>query len=68
MKNPLITEVQQNDKGISPYTETICNRLIAENGGLSMGDLNQVLSLVRIKFPEATDQVVSQIVKFKITD
>jgi len=59
---------QASDEDVQRETENICEHLIAENGGLSMRDMKQVLSLVQAKYPTATGKVVSQVVKSKITE
>ena len=59
---------QPSDEDITKLATYTCDKLIAENGGLSMRDMKQVLSLVQAKYPTATGKVVSQVVKSKITE
>ena len=59
---------QPTDEDIAKLTTYTCDKLIAENGGLSMKDMKQVLSIVQARFPTASGKVVSQIVKSKITE
>lgn len=59
---------QPTDEDITKLATYTCDKLIAENGGLSMRDMKQVLSLVQAKYPTATGKVVSQVVKSKITE
>ena len=59
---------QPSDEDITKLATYICDKLIAENGGLSMRDMKQVLSLVQGKYPTATGKVVSQVVKSKVTE
>lgn len=59
---------QPTDDDIAKLATYTCDKLIAENGGLSMKDMKQVLSIVQGRYPTASGKVVSQIVKSKITD
>lgn len=59
---------QPTDDDIAKLATHTCDKLIAENGGLSMKDMKQVLSIVQGRYPTASGKVVSQIVKSKITD
>lgn len=43
--------------------ENVCNHIIAENGGLSMKDMRNVLAGVQIQYPTASGSVVSDVVK-----
>lgn len=58
--------VQPSDDEIKAYAESVCDHLIAENGGLSMKDMRQVMSVVRGKFPTASGRIISDVVKSKI--
>ena len=57
-----------DDEDIAKLATYTCDKLIAENGGLSMKDMKQVLSIVQARYPTASGKVVSQIVKSKITE
>lgn len=61
--------VQPSDEDIAEFTTYTCDKLIAENGGLSIRDMKQVLSIVQGQYPTASvGKIVSQVVKSKITD
>ena len=58
--------VQPSDEDIRKEAENVCDHLIAENGGLSMKDMRQVMSIVQGKFPTAPGKIISDVVKSKI--
>lgn len=58
--------MQPSDDEIKAYTESVCDHLIAENGGLSMKDMRQVMSIVQGKYPTASGKIISDVVKSKM--
>lgn len=57
---------QPTDEDIAKLASYTCDKLIAENGGLSMKDMRQVMSLVQSKYPTASGKIISDVVKSKI--
>lgn len=57
---------QPTDEDIAKFATYTCDKLIAENGGLSMKDMRQVMSLVQSKYPTASGKIISDVVKSKI--